>query len=197
LFVGAHVIPFASITRVARIGVLQSYSYTFGVILGAVPLCLLSLILRDGVLPYTHMRMLTPTFGALMIYRAVLGPTFLIKLAHTLYYVCAYSNSVRQQIGEAFLNQKTLNSAYVATIFLALLSLFIGAAAGFIGVLGYLFLFFLLGGSLYGTLTGASHVLPIHPWIYLTVFGETGVMVSILTESSSSSSSSLSSSRDK
>ena len=169
MFIGQAVIPLANISKIERVSNPHTGLLVIGIFLGSLPICILTLVLRDQYLNYFDMRIVVPFLGALILYRALLGPTVLIKMAHTLYYMFSYSLEIREQIGKACMATKTTNAALVGAFSISIISLFFfaGINVSYVGpAFGILFFF----GFLYGSITVASHELPIKPWIHLTVF---------------------------
>ena len=177
MFVGQHTIPLVNISNISTFTYINGYLYAIAVLFGCFPICLFSLILRDSVLDYSSMRIVVPILGSLMIYRAILGPAYVIKIIRGLSFLFAYTMETRVQLGKALQTRRAKNSALVAAFILCLIAT-IGTASIYSTVVGQAFGIALLGGLLYGAATGASHDLPIRPWLYLTTLdGRGGVAI--------------------
>lgn len=168
LFVGHHAISLSDIT--------ENYTFpasfirwcAFLFFLGGFPWCLFSLIIRDQFLKFTVMRVVTPTFGVIMMLRAILGPGFILKIVFSFTTFFDPDMKTREQIGLALQSERShyaaLTSAFAfsiggaffcSAIFFSLTDIVLGA--GF------------LVGFLYGLMTGCYHSMPIRPWMCITV----------------------------
>lgn len=103
-----------------------------------------------------------------MFCRAVLGPSFVLKIVWSLLYLLDPSFKIREAIGRAFQRERTsTTSINTALIFVCVFSFFGGIVANdFLQVIaGGAFGF----GIFYGALTGCIHSLPIRPWMCITM----------------------------
>ena len=168
LFVGAHTIELSQISEITAFpdsfAILCAAAYW----VGTIPWCLLSVILRDQFLQFKAMRVVSPTLGAIMAIRAVLGPGFLIKIAFSFYYLFAIDPKQRERFGSALQQEKSLTASFWFGVTMSFLLWFTASIvlfhiADLLGVVGLVF------GLLYGGFTGCVHSLPIHPWMVLTI----------------------------
>jgi hypothetical protein len=138
-----------------------------GYSLGVFPWCLFAMLLREAVLSYASMRVVTPLLGSIAVIRAVLGPAFVIKAYNAVSFLFDCTFATREEMGVKFQTTKTQNTAINTALALSVLALFICSAVAF-EWLGIIFAVALFGGVAYGAFTGCIHDLPIRPWMYLT-----------------------------
>jgi hypothetical protein len=168
LFVGPHVIELKNISEITAFPDSFAAMCAFAHWVGCIPWCVISIILRDQFLEFEAMRVVSPTLGAVMAIRAILGPSFLIKIAFSFYYLFTADPKQRERFGAALQEEKTLSSSFWTGVSWSFLlwfsaSILLYHISALIGQLG------LLLGMIYGVFTGCIHSLPIHPWMYLTV----------------------------
>eukprot|EP00600_Ochromonadales_sp_CCMP1393_P011024 CAMPEP_0175003536 /NCGR_PEP_ID=MMETSP0005-20121125/4276_1 /TAXON_ID=420556 /ORGANISM="Ochromonas sp., Strain CCMP1393" /LENGTH=732 /DNA_ID=CAMNT_0016258609 /DNA_START=845 /DNA_END=3043 /DNA_ORIENTATION=+ len=135
--------------------------------LGVFPWCLFALLLREAVLEYASMRIVTPFLGSVMVARAMLGPSFVVKMVMAVHFMFACNWKNREKVGVAFQTENTKNIAYTTSFGLAILTLLICSAVAF-DWLGIMFAVAVFAGAVYGAFTGCIHNLPIRPWMYIT-----------------------------
>jgi len=167
LIIGHTLIPLSNIREACGFHENFVYFCAAGYSVGVFPWCLFAMLLREAFLDYASMRFITPFLGVIMVFRAVVGPAFIVKTVFALEFIFAYNFNTREKIGQALQHEASLNLSLNVALALALLGGFLCSmvaiewvpiviAAGF------------LGGVIYGLLTGASHQLPIKPWMYLS-----------------------------
>ena len=136
-------------------------------LVGCFPWCMFSMIIRDQYLSFDSMRIVTPMLGVIIILRAILGPSIVLKCSYALYAVLNLSLKGREDMGVAFKAKKTLTSAVNMAVGMACGgSLILSIVALDIAQLA--FGVFLLVGFVYGAITGCSHELPVRPWMCIT-----------------------------
>lgn len=167
LIVANYIVPIAEIKEYGAFT--DSYIlYCVGAFsLGVFPWCLFSILLREAVLRYSSMRVVTPLLGCIMVIRAVLGPGFVIKCGLALAFLFDCNFRTREAMGVAFQTVNTQNSALNTALALCVLTLLICSAVAF-NWLGVMFAVALFGGAVYGAFTGCMHALPLRPWMYIT-----------------------------
>jgi len=168
LFIGTHIVKLSDISEFTSFPDVFAMMMALCYMIGALPWCLISIILRDQFLDFEAMRVVTPTLGALLGFRAILGPGILIKTAFSLYYFFAVDPKNRERFGAALSSPLAGLSAFwtaLAASFGAyvIFGIALNEYADLIAQL------MLLIGSMYGAFTGCVHSLPIHPWMYLTI----------------------------
>ncbi len=168
LFIGPHTIELSQISEITAFP--DSFSITVAVAywVGCIPWCLLSVILRDQFLQFKAMRIVSPTLGAIMAVRAILGPGFLVKMAFSFYYLFALDPKTRERFGSALQQEKSLTASFWFGVSISFIAWFTASIllyhlADIAGIAG------LILGILYGGFTGCIHSLPVHPWMYLTI----------------------------
>lgn len=134
---------------------------------GVFPWCLFALLLREAVLQYSSMRIVTPLLGCIQVLRAVLGAGFILKIGVALSFLFDMNFKTRESMGVAFQTDATKYAALNTCLAATLLGVFIFSAAAFEWLL-YVFLICFVGGAIYGAFTGCIHNLPIRPWMYIT-----------------------------
>ena len=123
-----------------------------------------SLLLRQTVLDYASMRIVTPMLGSMIVLRAILGSGFLLKISVSLFYFYDFNFRTRELIGISLQTTNSKNTAINTALGLFLLVIFFVPIFAFdwfgvtIGVA-------LFGGAIYGLFTGCIHNLPIRPWM--------------------------------
>lgn len=168
LFVGPFIVKLPDVSEVALFPQSFAYACAAAYIVGCFPWCLALLVIRAQYLPYPIARIITPTFGAVMFLRAVLGPGFLVKMMFSLYYVLAFDFKVRESMGVACQSEKTWVTSVNAALMLAIVGAFLCAAIN-IAWASITFGALFLVGLVYGAVVGFTHELPIRPWMCLTV----------------------------
>jgi hypothetical protein len=102
MVVANHTVPLNAITECGAF----SESYVLACVacyaLGCFPWCLFALLLREAVLEYASMRVVSPLLGAVAILRAVLGPAFVIKSGMSLRFLFEVHWANRETIGVSF-----------------------------------------------------------------------------------------------
>lgn len=171
MYIGRHIVQLAEVTETSTFSLdfISACLFSYG--LGIFPFSIFSLILRNQFLQFHTMRFITPFFGLVIISRAVLGHSFIIKIIFSLYYFFAYNMKTREFIGAALQREKTINSAINTTLLVTVVATFLGSIVAF-DVLKYIVAAAIGLGLIYGTLTGCIHSLPIKPWFYITTLSE-------------------------
>ena len=167
LIVANNIIPISEIKEYGAFGEGYILFSTIGYSLGVVPWCMFSILLREAVLSYASMRIVTPLLGCIMVLRAILGPAFVLKCYMALSFLFACNFTTREQMGVAFQTIKTQNTALNTSLILGFLALLICSAVAF-KWLGIIFAIAIIGGAIYGAFTGCMHNLPLRPWMYIT-----------------------------
>lgn len=167
LIVANYIVPIAEIKEYGAFSDNYILYCVAAYSLGVFPWCLFSILLREAVLGYSSMRVVTPLLGCIMVIRAVLGPGFMIKSFLAVAYLFDCNFKTREAMGVAFQTINTQNSALNTSLALCVLTLLICSAVAF-DWLGIMFAVALFGGALYGAFTGCMHALPLRPWMYIT-----------------------------
>ncbi len=168
LFIGPHVVKLSDISEFTTFPDIFAILMAFAYIIGCFPWCLFSIILRDQFLDFEAMRVVTPTLGCVLAFRAIFGPGMIIKALFSLYYFFAVEPKTRERFGAALSNDKAKMAAFWTAISFSLGSYII------FGIIMYDYAdivaqLMILIGAIYGIFTGCMHSLPIHPWMYLTI----------------------------
>ena len=138
-----------------------------GYVLGCMPWCLISMLVRDLYLPFDIMRMLTPILGSVIVARAILGPAIFIKLIFALSAVLDFSLKGREDLGLAFKAPKSrLSAINMAVGFACIGSLLLCIVWYDMAAIAFPILLFV--GFFYGAITGCSHELTVKPWLLIT-----------------------------
>lgn len=167
LFIGEHVISIKDIGEIVPFPLAFALANALGFFLGCFPWCLFAIILRDQFLEFSKMRIVTPALAIIALLRAVLGPSFVIRIVFSFYYLFGYDPKIRERVGVACQAEKTRTSALTGMLLIGILAYIIGGIVAndlATDLLGY----GIAGGLLYGALTGCVHGLPIRPWMLLT-----------------------------
>lgn len=164
LFIDNVTVPLASISEFNSFPELFMRLCLAAYAAGAFPWCLFATFLRDQYLSFPTMRIISPFLGTMIILRAILGPSFLIKIVLSLKHLFEPSFKSREVIGRAFQTEKTRDSAVVTGLSLTAIALFIFSVAAF-NYLQFIVPAAFVGGSVYGAVTGCIHNLPIKPWM--------------------------------
>lgn len=164
LIVGNFVVPLAEVKEYGAFA--ESYVLLCAgcYALGVFPWCLFALLLREAVLVYSTMRIVTPFLGSVTILRAVLGPSFALKIGMSLRFLFDMNFDSREMMGRAFQSVNTRNVAVNTMLGMTLLTVLIASAVAFEWLL-WAFLAAFVGGAIYGAFTGCMHDLPIRPWM--------------------------------
>ncbi len=168
LFIGPHVIELSQISEITAFPDSFAIANAVAYWVGCIPWCMLSVILRDQFLQFKAMRVVSPTLGAIMAVRAILGPGFLVKMTFSFYYLFALDPKTRERFGSALQQEKSITASFWFGVTISFLAWFTASIVLFhladvAGVIGLVF------GILYGGFTGCIHSLPVHPWMYLTI----------------------------
>jgi len=168
LFIGKYSISIKDINEINAFPPSFGFACAAAYIIGCFPFCLFSLVLRDQFLQYTAMRMCAPILGLIMLFRAILGPSFIIKIIFSLFYLFATDPKSRERVGVACLQERTWTTGFFACFSFGL------AGAIFCAFVLYSFLTVAFGvalafGFFYGVFSGCYHSLPIRPWMVLTM----------------------------
>jgi hypothetical protein len=168
LFIGPHIIKLSDISEFTAFP--QSFALTIAVmyIIGCLPWCLIGVILRDQFLDFETMRIVTPTLGAFIAWRAILGPGILVKFGFSMYYLFAVDPKTRERFGAALATERAGLGAFWSMVSLPLLMYVVFGIAlyDYADLVAQLSL---LVGAIFGAFTGCVHSLPIHPWMNLTL----------------------------
>jgi hypothetical protein len=167
MVVANYIVPLSEIKEYGAFSENYVLSCVCGYILGVFPWCLFSILLREAVLQYSSMRIVAPMLGCIMVMRAILGPSFALKISMCLSYLFDFNFKTREMMGVAFQSNKTRNSALNMAGGLATLTLLIASAVAF-QWLGIFFAVAIVCGGIYGAFTGCIHELPLRPWMYIT-----------------------------
>ena len=120
-----------------------------GYLIGSFPWCMFSLLLREAKLPFEVSRILGPILVTIMGIRAILGPSFMIKITFAMTYLFDFDLVSRDQLGKAFEKPKVKLLAYHFSFGFGMgcliLTSFVAASYA-----GWAMLFGLLIGLLYG-----------------------------------------------
>jgi hypothetical protein len=171
LFIGPHTILLGDVSSVNIFPKTATRLCAAAYVLGCFPWCMFSLVIRNTLLHFAAMRIVTPALGFFTLLRAVLGPGLLVKFAYSLRYVFSYTMYTRETVGQACQSDKTKLTAAHATLGLTLFGTFLGTIVAF-EYMGWIFLGLLVGGFIFGASIGFTHELAIHPWMYLTTLDE-------------------------
>jgi hypothetical protein len=142
-----------------------------GYLLGCFPWALFTMILRNQYLSFDVTRITNPLLGTIVMIRAILGPSFIIKSAFATYSLFNLSLKGREDLGLAFKAKKTTSLTINLSIFLSCGCAFLLSIVA-LRIATLIFGVFLLLGAVYGAITGCSHSLPIHPWMIITTIGD-------------------------
>lgn len=167
LLIHDHFVPLKNISEIVSFQAWFVQALFCAVCFGTLPISLVSLLLRELVITYDTMRYATPMLGLWMVFRAVLGPLFLAKIAFCLEYLFAWHFKDREAMGVALQSKPTLHLAVNTGLGLAALAAFLTACVQ-IRFVGLVFGVFLAAGAVYGLCTGSVHALPIKPWVCIT-----------------------------
>jgi hypothetical protein len=171
LFIGNKTVSLLDISEA------HTFSSTFicwcyvGYLFGCFPWALFTMILRNQYLSFDVMRITNPMLGTIVMIRSILGPSFILKSAFTMYALFNLSLKGREDLGLAFKATKTTSLAINISIFLACGCAFLLSIVA-LRLATLVFGVFLLLGFFYGAITGCSHSLPIHPWMILTTISD-------------------------
>lgn len=167
LFVGNNRISLEDIKEAHTFSTFFLIFMIAGYILGCLPWCLISMLVRDLYLPFDYMRMLTPTLGSIIVARSILGPALFIKGCLALSAVLDFSLKGREDMGLAFKAQKSrLAAVNMALGFSCIGSLLLCIVWYDLVSMAFPLLLFI--GFFYGALTGCSHELTVKPWMLIT-----------------------------
>jgi hypothetical protein len=130
-------------------------------LLAAFPWCLMSLILRDNYLNFKNMRVVSPMFALIMLSRALLGPSFIIKIVFSLQVLLDPNMKNREAIGVAFQKDSTRDTAINTAL------VFVIATSFIIAIIAFDFVSMAAGvalllGIFYGSVSGNIHLLLTH-----------------------------------
>ena len=164
MVVNQYAVPLENVREITAFNESFVHLLVAGFSIALFPWCLFALLMREVALDYSAMRFVTPLLGTVMIVRAVLGPSFLIKMAFALQHFFEYHFPVREAIGSALKSESTLNLALNAAFGMALSACFITILVDMQHA-GVVFGCGIIGGAFYGLFTGAAHDLPIKPWL--------------------------------
>jgi hypothetical protein len=171
LFVGNKTVSLLDVTEA------HTFSSTFilwcyiGYLLGCFPWAIFTMILRNQYLSFDVTRITNPLLGTIVMIRAILGPSFIIKSAFATYSLFNLSLKGREDLGLAFKATKTTSLAINISIFLSCGCAFLLSIVA-LRIATLIFGVFLLLGAVYGAIIGCSHSLPIHPWMIITTIGD-------------------------
>ena len=167
LFIGEHIISIKDIGEMVTFPPAFALLSALGYFIGCFPWCLFAIILRDQFLQFISMRIVTPALAIIGLLRAILGPSFVIKIAFSFYYLFALDPKQRERAGVACQAMKTRYSAATGAFYFAI---FVWIVSGVVAAdQANLFLGFgFVAGLFYGAFTGCVHGLPIRPWMVLT-----------------------------
>ena len=112
LFIGPHTIELSQISEITAFPDSFAIIVAIAYWVGCIPWCLLSVILRDQFLQFKAMRIVSPTLGAIMAVRAILGPGFLVKMAFSFYYLFALDPKTRERFGSALQQEKSVSASF-------------------------------------------------------------------------------------
>ncbi|CAN0429515.1 unnamed protein product, partial [Ectocarpus sp. 12 AP-2014] len=96
-----------------------------GYIAGVMPWCLVSLILKYSFIPYAVARYLTVSLGTVVLARAWLGPEWVVKTAYSVRWLLTMDMLRRDDIGNAFIAEKTKHLVVCCAVFGTLLTMFV------------------------------------------------------------------------
>lgn len=167
LIIKDHVVTISSITEIIAFPPAFIYAILTCISLGVVPICLLSMLLREAVLSYGTMRYVTPLLGVWMVLRAIMGPMFLVKMGFIFEFLFETKFKVREAMGRACQDGSSWTLAVNTAFGLACVAAFLCACFN-VAWIGVVFACFLGGGFLFGLCTGTIHQLPIKPWMCIT-----------------------------
>jgi hypothetical protein len=167
LFIGEHIISIKDIGEMVTFPPAFALLSALGYFIGCFPWCLFAIILRDQFLQFISMRIVTPALAIIGLLRAILGPSFVIKIVFSFYYLFALDPKQRERAGVACQAMKTRYSAATGAFYFAI---FVWIISGIVAAdQANLFLGFgFVAGLFYGAFTGCVHGLPIRPWMVLT-----------------------------
>ncbi|CAM9143952.1 unnamed protein product [Pylaiella littoralis] len=161
----------------------EMFSRTFcvwlaaGYVTGVMPWCLVALILKYSYIPYGVSRYVTVSLGAVVLVRAWLGPEWVIKVAYSVGWLLTMNILRRDDIGNAFIAEKTKHLVLYCAVFgtlltMGLLQLFNTRSFAIVSVVALaMFAFYGLGLSV-------VQGLPLTPNFRLTTISR-GVMLRI------------------
>lgn len=167
LFIGSYTIPLQNITEHNNFSSHFIRGCALCYAIGAFPFCMFSLVLRNQFLPYAYMRIVSPVFGTIICFRAVLGPAFLLKCFFSLYYFFDFNVITRERVGRALMTARATLSASTTAAAVFLFATFVGTMF-FFKYAGIIIGLAIVLGYVYGLCTGCMHSLPIKPWMYIT-----------------------------
>jgi len=167
LFIGSYTVPLKNITEHNNFSIHFIRGCAFCYAIGAFPFCMFSLLLRNQFLPFSHMRIVSPVFGAIICFRAVLGPAFVLKFFFSLYYFFDFNVITRERVGKALMTARASLSASTTAASVFLFASF-AATVFFFEFAGIIVALAIILGYVYGLCTGCMHSLPIKPWMYIT-----------------------------
>lgn len=167
LYVGSYTIPLQNITEFNNFSIYFMAAIVWCYFWGGFPWCMFSLLIRNEYLPYEAMRVVSPCFGALICWRAILGPAFLIKFAFSMFYFFDFETKARELVGKAMSGERSKLSANTTSLAFMIAGTIIGTLL-YTNYAGIIFGASIVGGYIYGLCTGCMHNLPIKPWMYIT-----------------------------
>jgi hypothetical protein len=167
LFIGNNRISLEDVKEAHTFNTLFLVMTMMGYVLGCLPWCLISMLVRDLYLPFDIMRMLTPTLGSVIVARAILGPSIFLKASMALFAVLDFSLKGREDLGLAFKAKKSrLAAVNMALGFACIGSLLLCIVWYDLAAIAFPMLLFI--GFFYGAITGCSHELTLKPWMLVT-----------------------------
>jgi hypothetical protein len=164
LFVSHWELPLGNVRECVAYSKYYAWYLCVGLLLGVFPYALFMELLRNIALDYSAQRYVIPMFGTILVVRALLGPTFVLKAIHALKFVFSMSYLDREAIGSALKSESAREIALTAAISITVLGAFFAALID-PSVLQFVIIGGFFGGGLFGWLTGAAHDLPVKPWI--------------------------------
>ena len=123
------------------------------------------------------MRIVSPIFGAIICWRAILGPGFILKFIFSSYYFFDFETAARERVGKAMQTDRAVYSAATTMGTVMIFAAFAGTVF-FFHYAGYIFGAAIIIGYVYGLCTGCYHSLPIKPWMVITTL-EPGIWLRI------------------
>lgn len=171
LFIGNSVVNLEDVKEANTFSTLFLIATTLGYIMGCLPWCLISMLVRDLYLPFDIMRMLTPSLGAIIVARAILGPAIVVKSCLALSAVLDFSLKGREDMGLAFKAKKSHLAAFNMAIGFACVGSLLLCIVWY-DMAAYAFPLLLAIGFFYGAMTGCSHELTVKPWMLVTTISD-------------------------
>ena len=163
--VGTNNIPLSEVWDIKRQSSIFYWLFSFGYILGGLPMALGSLTLQSFDLPYREI--CAPLLGCMSILREIFGPSLFVKLYLSIEWVLALKQQDRDELGRSVSRKGLLQQFIAGSTLVPVVVMFslLGRRVENVSVGDNFTLFLVCAvfGGLFGLLIGVMHGLPVVP----------------------------------